>query len=255
MIKSCIELTQVYRQSDASFLQLLREVRYNSATAQTMATLQGLSRPLDIRCGIRATRLYPVNSEVDRVNAQEPAALPTQAFRFEAQDVGPSHMLEQLNSLTLFPKSIELKVGAQVMMLKNVTSSRLVNGSRGVIEKFLASNDEKAGVVPVVRWLNGSVSTVQREDSNHEVGRNSTLVRRQFPLKLCWAMTIHKSQGMSIDYLEVDLSRIFERGQAYVALSRARTLAGLRVMAFDPRRFATDPRVVDFYRQHVKSLE
>merc|ERR1740139_2075127 len=112
------------------------------------------------------------------------------------------------------------------MMLKNLNG--LVNGSRGVVVKFVTSGGtESVGMAPLVRWMCGRETTVRYEVSDHD-----KIKRSQLPLKLCWAMTIHKSQGMSIDYLEVDLRHIFEKGQAYVALSRARTLEGLRVLSF-----------------------
>merc|ERR1719223_2064619 len=145
--------------------------------------------------------------------------------------------------------NLELKVGAQVMMLKN--SGDLVNGSRGVVEGFVNAGHEIFPEVPRVRWMSGNATVVGPDELTREVPMGK-LTRRQLPLKLCWAMTIHKSQGMSIDLLEVDLARVFEKGQAYVALSRARTLQGLRVCSFDPSRFWVDLRVVDFYRNQVK---
>lgn len=251
-ISHSIELTTVYRQRDQTFLRLLREVRFNAATQESINLLQSLSRPLDCPPGIQPTRLYPVNAVADRINAEELSKLPGSTYMFPAHDSGPEHLREQLNNLTMFPKVLELKVGAQVMMLKN--SVELVNGSRGVVIDFVNSGMEIMPQIPKVRWMSGNTTVISPDDAMREVPMGK-LTRRQLPLKLCWAMTIHKSQGMSIDLLEVDLARVFEKGQAYVALSRARTLQGLRVCSFDPSRFWVDLRVVDFYRNQVKPVE
>jgi len=248
---ACDELTRVYRQRDALFLQLLNQVRFNELRPEGQKLLESLNRPLQMKEGIKPTRLYSNNKAVDDINMKELAALPGELYQFRANDKGPydgRNAAEQLNKLTLFPEVLELKIGAQVMLLKNLPGGQLVNGSRGVVESFAADN------APVVRWINGMTTNVQAQEAKHELGP-VTLTRSQYPLKLCWAMTIHKSQGMSIDYLEVDLASVFEKGQAYVALSRARTLEGLRVAAFDPSRFWTAGKVVDFYRKHVTKVE
>merc|ERR1712070_59996 len=156
---------------------------------------------------------------------------------------------ENVDDMTMFPRALTLKVGAQVMLLKNIAPERsLVNGSRGVVTGF-----EGPDMLPVVQFLNGE-QIIQREDDKKEFSGGRVLVRSQIPLKLSWAITIHKSQGMTIDYLEVDLRNIFEAGQAYVALSRARTLEGLRVVGFDARRVWTNPKVIEFYNICVKQL-
>ena len=100
--------------------------------------------------------------------------------------------------------------------------------------------------MPYVRFVNGEERIVGYEVIKKQVG-SLEASRRQIPLKLAWAITIHKAQGMSLDAVEVDLSGVFEDGQAYVALSRARTVAGLRVIGFDPRRTTTSARVLQFY--------
>merc|ERR1719229_909617 len=120
------------------------------------------------------------------------------------------------------------------MLLKNTTET-LVNGSRGVVVKFVEVTPDKPGGdrLPVVRFLSGEEQVVEWQEDKKEVAKGRVFVRKQVPLRLSWAITIHKSQGMSIDFLEVDLRNVFEPGQAYVALSRARTFEGLRVVAFD----------------------
>lgn len=246
-IDCCVELTTVYRQRDASLLKLLREVRSNTVSQASVQLLQSLARPVQMHGNVMPTRLLPVNAAVDRINAEHLASLPGVPQVYRAVD-HPPHLSSQLTSLTNYQEVLELKVGAQVMMLKNMGS--LVNGSRGTVVDFAAG---EGPTFPVVQWMSGAVSVVGHHELHYETSRGH-LTRRQLPLKLGWAMTIHKAQGMSIDLLDVDISCVWEKGQAYAALSRARTLEGLRVRAFDVRRFWTDHRVVQFYHDHVKQV-
>jgi len=247
-VDHCVELTKVFRQKDAQLLDLLNEVRFGQATKTSLDLLCQLRRPLPAS-DIKPTRLYPANVAVDSINKRELDAIPGETRVYRAKDV-PPHMTEQLTKMSMYPQSLELKVGAQVMMLKNVGD--LVNGSRGVVTDFHLT---EGGIeVPIVKWMHGGRSMVTMDESSRETP-TGLLKRIQLPLKLSWAMTIHKSQGMSIDRLEVDLKHVFEKGQAYVALSRARSLEGLCVTAFDATRFWTDPRVVAFYQNSVRPVE
>jgi len=254
-VKRCVELTTVYRQRDASLLRLLSEVRFNCASAETLDLLRRLGRELPVDEGILPTRLYPTNAAADRVNVSHLEKLDAESVVYGAKDT-PPHLNAQLNALTLFAENgerLELKVGAQVMMLMN--KGTLVNGSRGRVARFEEPGEHNQGAepLPVVRWLNGLETVVARDELTRETPTGK-MHRSQLPLKLCWAMTVHKAQGMSIDRLEVDLSHVFEKGQAYVALSRARTLEGLRVLGFNEKRFFTDQRVADFYRRCVRPV-
>lgn len=249
-VHHCIELTKVYRQKDEVMLRLLREVRYNKVSEASLRLLADRNAPLPVHGKVEATRLYPNNAAVDRINSQRLAQLNGALWVHCAKDT-PPHITSQMNALTLYPEKLELKVGAQVMMLKN--ENHLVNGSRGVVESFQQMSTGHCPW-PVVRWLDGSESVVAPDPILKESSQGK-IKRLQFPLKLAWAMTIHKAQGMSIDFLEVNLSQVFEAGQAYVALSRARTLEGLRVVSFDPGRFWTNPTVVQFYEDHVRPVQ
>lgn len=244
-----VELTTVYRQRDASLIRLLAEVRYNRASEDTVRLLQSLARPLHMKGGVLPTRLFPANSSADRVNANCLAELPGEAFTYRASDK-PAHMAQHLSGLTLYPEVLQLKLDAQVMLLKN--QGQLVNGSRGVVVDFVEGAGQSK--LPVVRWLEGPTLVVLPDKVEKSTPSGLTW-REQLPLKLAWAITIHKAQGMSIDLLEVDLAHVFEKGQAYVALSRARTLEGLRVNSFDARRFWTEQRVVNYYAEHVKAVD
>ena len=100
----------------------------------------------------------------------------------------------------------------------------------------------------MVRFSAGLHEAVREEKWTFRLGGGKMVTRRQLPLKLAWAISIHKSQGMTLDCVEISLSRVFENGQAYVALSRARSLSSLRVRSFDPSCVRADPEVLEFYR-------
>lgn len=255
-LENCFALTEVFRQKDASLLDLLSEVRHNNLSHRGFQTLTRLSRELPARCGVEPTKLFPTNARADAVNRERLAALPGgegMEASYDAEDVVPPGAYlseEQKDQMSKLPRRLDLKVGAQVVLLKNYTPT-LVNGSRGTVESFTMIGTT---LIPVVRFINGEVMVVRREKEDTELPGRKLFQRFQVPLRLSWAITIHKSQGMTIDFLEVDLQAVFEKGQAYVALSRARTLDGLRVVSFDPRRFWTDDKVAAFYKARVRPI-
>ncbi|XP_035232312.1 ATP-dependent DNA helicase PIF1-like [Stegodyphus dumicola] len=141
---------------------------------------------------------------------------------------------------------IELKVGAQVMLAKNLDLQKgLVNGARGVVIGFNSGKEK----LPIVKFVCGVQESVNYEKWIFRSHSGLMLVRKMLPLKLAWAISIHKSQGMTLDCVEVSLSRVFECGQAYVALSRARSMEGLRVLDIEPTSIRADPQVLKFYSE------
>lgn len=175
----------------------------------------------------------------------------------------------------IVPPSLSLKPGAQVMLLRNLdVPNGLVNGSRGVVTRFMPKADAIAALraagpghplppaaaeavaaaqrfpgaeLPVVRFMNGREQPIFPAVFGQEFDGLGECNRVQIPLKLAWTITIHKSQGMTLDAVEVSLAGMFAPGQAYVALSRARSMEGLRVTDWDGRMLAADPRVLDFH--------
>jgi hypothetical protein len=204
---------------------------------------------------------------VDRENLSMLQHCAGESETFAAIDSGGENFLATLRKHSSWPDRVELRVGAQVVLLKNKDAEMgLVNGATGVVTAFKplraadrAPNTDlfKASRVPVVRFIRASRSSDADDDGFLEVpvgpevqtveqGGVQRAARVQLPLKLAWALSIHRSQGMTLPLVDVSLRGIFEPGQAYVALSRATDLAGLQVHDFDPRCIAAHPRVLEW---------
>ncbi|XP_005721083.1 ATP-dependent DNA helicase PIF1 [Pundamilia nyererei] len=245
VIQINMELTEVRRQTDQSFISLLQAVRVGRVTEEVTAKLIKSANHQIERDGILATRLCTHKDDVDLTNENKLQQLPGSARLFEALDSDPV-LVNTIDAHSPVGRLIQLKVGAQVMLTKNLDVARgLVNGARGVVVDFESG---KHGL-PRVRFLCGVTEVLKPERWVFKSGGGIHLSRQQLPLKLAWAISIHKSQGMTLDCVEISLARVFESGQAYVALSRARSLEGLRVMDFDPRVVRADPEVLLFYRK------
>lgn len=221
----CIELTKVYRQEDEEFLAVLHSIRYNKVRFRELAVLNK-------RVGRKLVDSDPVmtlctrNDEASQINNTRLEEIDAPAFTFEATVKG------ELNADGNLPadRQLLLKKGAQVIFVRNDFSRRWVNGTLGTVSKV--SKDEihvqtESGEYKVepVTW-----ESYKYEYDSKEKKIEKTLVGTytQYPLKLSWAITIHKSQGMTFDKMILDLSRgVFSKGQLYVALSRVRTLNGL----------------------------
>lgn len=279
-----IGLTQVFRQKDPEFANMLNEMRIGNITEKTVNAFKALSRPLTFNDGIEGAQLYPTRMQVEASNERRLRELPGEARRFDSLDTGDPAVRDKLLVNMMAPKGIVLKIGAQVMLIKNLDDT-LVNGSLGTVVDFgdqktmearYAMEDELGGNMakaqkklnqfkheaaasktpqyPVVRFMatNGTSRTIicipeewKVELPNGEVQAK----RQQVPLILAWALSIHKAQGQTLDRVTVDLGRVFEKGQAYVALSRATTQQGLRVLNFDKSKVMAHPKVVDFYKK------
>ena len=223
------------------------------------------------REAVQPTRLYSHNADVDQENDQQLRLLPGERIKYKARDTG-TKAAQQILQHCQAPSELLLKLNAQVILLKNLDMyAGLANGTRGVVVGFRpnpaaavqeskpASKGKGGGKMnapappaslPVVRFAlaNGTFreKCVGQEEWKIEEGQKTVATRRQLPLKLAWALSIHKSQGMTIGLLEADVGKCFDAGQCYVALSRAVSLANLRVLNFDPRRVKASQRVIDF---------
>ena len=221
----CIEFIKVYRQKDDVFLSILDSIRFNKASYAELSEINrcvGRSIPTDERIITLCTR----NDEASKINMAKLNLIDSEEFCFEAKIDGDI----KLDSNLPAERKLTLKSGAQVIFVRNDISRRWVNGTIGTISKI---SDEEINVVTESGEY--KVSPVSWESYKYEYNSKEkkivkTLVGTytQYPLKLSWAITIHKSQGMTFDKMILDLSRgIFSKGQLYVALSRVRSLDGL----------------------------
>ena len=244
-VRCCWELQTIYRQTDASFIKMLQEVRLGRCTSNTVALLKKTQTNIISRNGVIPTKLCTHVKDVKQINQSELDKLGGKPIHFTAQD-SDDHFTPVLDKLLPETKLLTLKIGCQVMLTKNIdVSKKLVNGARGVVVAFTNSST----LFPVVKFLCGITRTVQFEHFLMKASCETIMIRKQLPLKLAWAISIHKSQGMSLDCVEMSLSRVFEKGQAYVALSRATSLNGLRVLSFDTSCICSSIDVIRFYRK------
>lgn len=218
-------LHEQHRHQDDTLLTILNDIRTGTAGEHTRIPLRTrYKREPEGR--MKATRLYAHNVNVDRINDQELAKLARReqkTFRMESR--GVAQLVDGLKKNCLAPESLTLKIGAEVMFIKNAVNGAFVNGTRGIVEKFA---DE--GGWPIVRTADNDHIVASPEEWQYE---DNGLIRAsisQVPLRLAWAITIHKSQGMTLDAAEIDLGKAFEPGMGYVALSRVRRLSGLKLM-------------------------
>jgi ATP-dependent DNA helicase PIF1 len=232
-------LTEQHRQDDPAFLRVLAAIRGNSCAAPERAAL-GARRVDRDRLPRGCPRLFTHNAAVDDINLKELAKLEGEPRPFTMTTRGPEAFVRTLQRGCLSPETLALKEGAVVMFTKNDPGGRYVNGTLGTV---IAFEDEEG--YPVVRTLSGR--RVVAEPATWKIeenGRDRASVI-QVPLRLAWAITVHKSQGMSLDAAVIDLSRAFEYGQGYVALSRLRTLSGLHLLGLNERALRVHPEAVE----------
>ncbi|VDC01939.1 unnamed protein product [Peniophora sp. CBMAI 1063] len=285
---SPVHLTQIFRQKDPSFASMLSAARTGDVTEEIARKFKKLARPVHYDDGIGPTELYPTKAEVFRANKQRLDLIRDTMHNFVSHDISGvdddgKELTRKERDLLLdkqvAQKTIQLKVGAQVMLIKNTIQGVLVNGSVGVITAFMTvaeaarhkmtvvdTRTEKdvkqkkdavpaivkqrpEAVWPYVRFTNGREMLCIPQDFNQE-NRNGDMEasRVQVPLILAWALSVHKSQGQTLERVKIDLARTFEKGQAYVALSRATNLKTLEVYNFAAHRVVAHPRVLAWMR-------
>lgn len=229
-------LDEQFRHNDNTLESILGEMRSGEISS---ATREKLSKMCDDKTkkGATPTRLYTHNIDVDAENEKELKKLPGEEHLFEMNTKGRSALVDSLKKSVLAPETLRLKKNAVVMFVKNNFEAGYVNGTLGVVEDF----DKD---VPVVKTFSGKTIYVEpAEWAVEEDGKVHAKVE-QLPLRLAWAITVHKSQGMSLDAAEIDLSKSFVPGQGYVALSRLRNLEGLTLSGINDMAFAVAPRAL-----------
>lgn len=244
-------LSEQHRQEDQKFLGMLSAIRNGKVTHAHRALLQNLPAQAP-REGL--TQLFSHNSDVDYLNDSELAKLKGERHTFDMVCSGVGDLVSQLQRGCMSPEKLIVKVGARVMFTKNDVSHRYVNGTLGIVVGF---SDEEG--FPVVKMLAGR--TIFCEPAEWSIEDASGVIARitQIPLRLAWAITVHKSQGMSLDAAHMDLTQVFEYGQGYVALSRVRTLAGLSLAGFNKMALQVHPDIcakdVEFRNNSLRAQE
>ncbi|XP_017097876.2 ATP-dependent DNA helicase PIF1 [Drosophila bipectinata] len=246
-IQNVYELKQVHRQSDPEFVKILNHLRIGHVNESITTRLAATSKQKIEGNGILATQLCSHTNDANSINESKLENLGGDKVLFKADDSDPS-MSKQLDQQIQAPSQLFLKVNAQVMLLKNINiSNGLVNGARGVVVRM----DKD---LPVVRFKNNQEYICKHEKWIIKTPTGGLITRRQVPLKLAWAFSIHKSQGLTLDCVEMSLSKVFEAGQAYVALSRAKSLQSIRILDFDPKQVWANPQVLQFYKGFRRKL-
>lgn len=234
-----IELTFSFRQgNDANLAQILQKIRVGDCDEATVAFLCSNNKNAAVTDGIHATQLFTINEDVDKMNADELAKLPGTVRIYHAKDTG------NFKQTSNIPLTLALKEGAQVVLLRNIDVLKgLVNGSRGVVVGFDGAS------LPIVRFASCNETRTLETVVWEQKGTNEDVFasRRQIPLALAYALTVHKAQGLSLDRVHVHLERCFAPGMAYVALSRCRSLAGLQVSGLRLQDIKAHPTALAFY--------
>jgi len=230
-------LTEQYRQDDESFLTMLSAIRangFNNKHLQSIETrvIKFEQTPKDV------TRIFSHNADVDRVNSQELAQLPGKAEFFYMFSRGQRNFVDNLKKGCLSPETLELKKDACVMFTKNNIKEGFVNGTIGKVIGFNEGNN-----YPIIQTTSGEQIEVSPMEWTIEEHGSIKARIAQVPLRLAWAITIHKSQGMSLEGAVIDLQKTFEFGQGYVALSRVRRLSGLYLLGYNQKAFLTHPEM------------
>ncbi|SFV61193.1 putative helicase [hydrothermal vent metagenome] len=232
-LKSCY-LQEKFRQDDNRLVQILDEIRLGSVSESSHALLESCFYK-KLNSKFNPTKLYTHNVDVDRINLEELNKLKGKPYTFKYSSNGSEKNIEKIFKTALVLEELTLKKGAIVIFIKNNTEKKYVNGTTGVVIGF-------DGETPIVQTTSGKKIRVLTEDWTIENDKGKTIATvSQIPLRLAWAITIHKSQGMTLDSAQIDLSKTFEVGQGYVALSRLKSIDGLRLMGINEMALRVEP--------------
>lgn len=260
LIDTTVYLSENMRQTNEIFKNMLAEVRLGNVTHQTVELLQGrIGAHIETPEGIIPTKLFSHRATVAKINQNSLLNLVTDKnpiVTYHSKDMVKrkdgrmvdsryrDQYLGRIDKIFQAVKTLELCLGAQVMLLFNLDlSAGLANGSRGVVIGFTNG-------LPIVRFMNGVETPIDKASWSMKIADNVIVSRRQTPLILAWATTIHKSQGSTLDCAQIDLgATIFEYGQAYTALSRVKSLDCVSIVTLDSSKLVASPYVISFYEK------
>ncbi len=264
------ELTEIVRQRDPIFQEVLNQARRGELTKKSIKVLAN-RMGLDYKDqAIQPTMLFTRRAQVDEINMSHLRKLTTERRTFKAttlfmplestkglteEDPLVKKAISKLDMDAPYNAELTVAIGAQVMLLVNKPELGLANGSRGVVvgygppsvdDSALNTKTDEALLVPLVKFRNQLVIPI--EHNTWEVPDFPGVLRRQIPIKLAYAITIHKAQGATLDCALIDVGgKTFEYGQAYVALSRVKDLESLYIHDFEATAFRAHPKVKEFY--------
>jgi ATP-dependent DNA helicase PIF1 len=256
-----VELKKIYRQSDATYVKMLNQIRRGKLSKKSYALLQERVREPPAEEALVATQLVPRRREADAINQEAMKHLDgesqvytmrrakdmpmSKADTNELVDTSPTAQEAEVSRLrenVMVDDQLELKIGAQVMCVANIDMEGprpIVNGSQGIVREFRDG-------LPLVEFRDGQAHVMGRHVWPSETIPGVGV--EQVPLIHAWAITIHKAQGVTLDMAEIDAgSGVFECGQTYVALSRVKSLEGLYLTELDPARIRVNRKVQEFY--------
>lgn len=269
--ENIVKLAKIFRQTDEVYTKILNQIREGRLKKSSNDLLMSLvGRQIEEGSLIQPTKLFPIRSRVDAINERKMAELDVAESEFKLKylktipAIGKDNIplpkmtpeqidaeLLNIHNSILCNDVLKLKVGAQVMCVVNIelpTGGMICNGSQGVVTKFTEQG------LPVVKYRSGQEMTM-----NYHVWESENIPGigvSQIPLILAWAITIHKSQGATMDAAEIDVgSGVFECGQTYVALSRVKSLDGLYLTSFDASKILINKKVREFYDGLVEKVQ
>jgi len=232
-------LEEKFRQDDGRLIQILDDIRSGEISASSEALL-GERHEKELLSHFKPTRLYTHNVDVDRINLGELEKLEGEPKLYVYESKGSQKNIEKIFKSSLVLEELALKKGAVVIFIKNNLEAGYLNGTTGTIESFSPIDN-----MPIVRTTDGTKIKLEPEEWSLENDSGKVLATvSQVSLRLAWAITVHKSQGMTLDAAEIDLSKTFETGQGYVALSRIKNIEGLRLVGLNSMALRVDPLIL-----------
>ncbi|MEM6321624.1 MAG: AAA family ATPase [Bacteroidota bacterium] len=228
-------LTEQHRQEDNELDIILNEIR-GGEVSETSKQLLAESTEIELETKETPPKLFTHNRDVNLLNISELRNLAGASQLYQSETKGNAKLIEVLKKSVRAEELLELRIGAKVMFVRNNPEEGYVNGTLGKVVGF--SKEEN---LPMVQLLDGRTLTVNQAEWSIQNDQGSPLATIiQIPLRLAWAITVHKSQGMTLEAAEIDLSSSFEKGQGYVALSRLKSLKGLKLIGFNPTALEVD---------------